>query len=154
MVLFRCNTTQAKYNPPIIVPRVSCNPPSAQESTNMRSLHQSGPKVQIDKWIYLSQFILSLFEGVGQLLPGDFAGLLMCRPGSLQLVTHFAKRCRTGFLELVRENPFFLNPIDLINLFPNNFFIVPQFTTSYVISILLCIQNIKSMFFPNVDKKN
>ena len=28
----------------------------------------------------LSQFISSLFDGVGQLLPGDFAGLLMSRP--------------------------------------------------------------------------
>ena len=33
-----------------------------------------------DKEIFLSQFISSLFDGVGQLLPGDFAGLLMCRP--------------------------------------------------------------------------
>ena len=85
MVLYRCNTTQAKYNPPSIVPRVSCNPPSAQESTNMRSLHQSGPKGQIDKWISLSQFILSLFEGVGKLWPetwGDSTGIvLLPRPG-------------------------------------------------------------------------
>ena len=61
---------------PWIVRRVSGQPHSAQESTQMRSLHRG----QRDKEISLSQFILSLFDGVGQLLPGDFAGLLMCRP--------------------------------------------------------------------------
>ena len=45
---------------------------------------------------------MSLFEGVGQLLPGDFAGLLMSRPGSSQLGTLVAKRCRRGFLEVYR----------------------------------------------------
>ena len=39
---------------------------------------------------------------MGQLLPGDFAGLVMCRPGSLPLGTHVAKRCRIGFLEVNR----------------------------------------------------
>ena len=42
----------------------------------MRSLHQRGRETKKS----LSQFISSLFDGVGQLLPGDFAGLLMCRP--------------------------------------------------------------------------
>ena len=46
----------------------------------MRSLHQSGPEGHRDKEIALSQFISSQFEGVGQVLPGDFAGLLMSRP--------------------------------------------------------------------------
>ena len=52
--------------------------------------------------IYLSQFISSLFEGVGQLLPGNFAGLLMSRPCSSQLGTLVAKRCSRGFLEVYR----------------------------------------------------
>ena len=68
----------------------------------MRSLHQSGPEGHRDKEIALSQFISSQFEGVGQVLPGDFAGLLMSRPGSSQLGTLVAKRCRIGFLEMDR----------------------------------------------------
>ena len=47
-------------------------------------------------------FISSLFEGVGQLLPGNLTGLLMSRPGSSQLGTLVAKRCRRGFLEIYR----------------------------------------------------
>jgi hypothetical protein len=42
----------------------------------MRSLHQRGR----DKEFFLSQFISSLFEEVRQLLPENFACLLMCRP--------------------------------------------------------------------------
>ena len=39
---------------------------------------------------------------MGRLLPGSFASLLMCRPGSSQLGTPVAKRCKRGFLELYR----------------------------------------------------
>ena len=49
-------------------------------STGVYRNEEPSPEGQRDKEIPLSQFILSLFEGVGQLLPGDFAGLLMCRP--------------------------------------------------------------------------
>ena len=38
---------------------------------------ESSPAGQRDKEISLSQFISSLFDGVGQLLPGDFASLLL-----------------------------------------------------------------------------
>ena len=49
-------------------------------STGVCRNEEPSPEGQRDKEISLSQFILSLFEGVGQLLPGDFAGLLMSRP--------------------------------------------------------------------------
>ena len=49
-------------------------------STGVYRNEEPLPEGQRDKEIPPSQFILSLFEGVGQLLPGDFAGLLMCRP--------------------------------------------------------------------------
>ena len=49
-------------------------------STGVYRNKEPSPEGHRDKDIPLSQFILSLFEGVGQLLPGDFAGLLMCRP--------------------------------------------------------------------------
>jgi hypothetical protein len=49
-------------------------------STGVYRNEEPSPEGQRDKEIPLSQFISSLFEGVGQLLPGDFAGLLMCRP--------------------------------------------------------------------------
>ena len=68
------------------------------KSTEMRSLHQRGRQTEIS----LSQFFLSLLEGAKQLLPGDFAGLLMCRPGSSHLGTSDAKRCRRGFLEVYK----------------------------------------------------
>ena len=49
-------------------------------STGVYRNEEPSPEGQRDKEIPLSQFMSSLFEGVGQLLPGDFAGLLMCRP--------------------------------------------------------------------------
>ena len=49
-------------------------------STGVHWNEEPSPEGQRDKEIILSQFISSLFDGVGQLLPGDFAGLLMCRP--------------------------------------------------------------------------
>ena len=49
-------------------------------STGVCRNEEPSPEGQRDKEISLSQFISSLFEGVGQLLPGDFAGLLMSRP--------------------------------------------------------------------------
>ena len=48
--------------------------------TGVYQNEEPAPEGQRDKEIFLSQFILSLFDGVGQLLPGDFAGLLMSRP--------------------------------------------------------------------------
>ena len=56
-------------------------------NTGVYQNEEPAPEGQRDKEISLSQFISSLFDGVGQLLPGDFAGLLMCRPGSSQLGT-------------------------------------------------------------------
>ena len=49
-------------------------------STRVCRNEEPSPEGQRDKEISLSQFISYLFEGVGQLLPGDFAGLLMSRP--------------------------------------------------------------------------
>ena len=49
-------------------------------STGFYRNEEPSPEGQRDKEIPLSQFISSLFEGVGQLLPGDLEGLLMCRP--------------------------------------------------------------------------
>jgi len=49
-------------------------------STGVYQNEEPAPEGQRDKEISLSQFISSLFNGVGQLLPGDFAGLLMSRP--------------------------------------------------------------------------
>ena len=49
-------------------------------STGVCRNEEPSPEGQRDKEISLYQFILSLFERVGQLLPGDFAGLLMSRP--------------------------------------------------------------------------
>ena len=63
---------------------------------------EPAPERQRDKENSLSQFKSSLFKGVGQLLPGEFAGLLMSRPGSSQLGTHVAQRCLIGFLEMDR----------------------------------------------------
>ena len=48
-------------------------------STRVYRNEEPSPEWQRDKEILRSQFISSLFEGVGQLLPGYFAGLLMCR---------------------------------------------------------------------------
>ena len=48
-------------------------------STGVYQNEEPALEGQRDKEIFLSQFISSLFDGVGQLLPGDFAGLLMCR---------------------------------------------------------------------------
>ena len=71
-------------------------------STGVYRNKEPPPKGQRDKEIPLSQFISSLLEGVWQHLPGDFGGLLMCRPGSSQLGTHVAIRCRRGFLGVDR----------------------------------------------------
>ena len=71
-------------------------------STGVYQNEEPAPEGQRDKEISLSQFISSLFDGVGQLLPGDLAGLLMRRPGSSQLGTPVAKRCRRGFPEVYR----------------------------------------------------
>ena len=71
-------------------------------STGVCRNEEPSPEGQRDKEISLYQFILSLFKGVGQLLPGDFAGLLMSRPGSSQLGTLVAKMCSRGFLEAYR----------------------------------------------------
>ena len=49
-------------------------------STGVYRNEEPSPEGQRDKEIPPSQFISSLFEGVGQLLPGNLAGLLMCRP--------------------------------------------------------------------------
>ena len=71
-------------------------------STGVFRNEEPSPEVQRDKEISLGQFILSLFEGVGQLLPEDCAGLLMSRPSSSQLGTPVAKRCRRGFQSVYR----------------------------------------------------
>ena len=60
------------------------------------------PPTEEQREISLSQFISTLFEGVGRLLPGDIGGLLMCRPGSSQLRSPVAKRCGIGCLEVNR----------------------------------------------------
>ena len=73
-------------------------------STGVCRNEEPSPEGKGDKEISLSQFMSSLFKGVGQLLPGDFAGLLMSRPGSSQLGTPVAKWCRRGFLEVYRVN--------------------------------------------------
>ena len=82
-------------------------------STGVYRYEEPPPEGQRYKEISLSQFISSLFEGVGRLLPGYFADLLICRPSSSQLGTHVAKRCRIGFLEVNRvphfTSPYFLN---------------------------------------------
>ena len=57
-------------------------------------------EAQRDKEISLSQFISTLFDGVGQLLPGDFEGLL--RPRLLAAGEPFAKRSCRGFLKVYR----------------------------------------------------
>ena len=49
-------------------------------STGVYQIEEPALEGKRDKEISLSQFILSLFDGVGQLLPGNFAGLLMSRP--------------------------------------------------------------------------
>ena len=49
-------------------------------STGVYQNEEPALEGQRDKEMILSQFISSLFDGVGQLLPGDFAGLLMSRP--------------------------------------------------------------------------
>ena len=48
-------------------------------STGVYQNEEPAPEGQRDKEISLSQFISSLFNGVGQLLPGDFPGLLISR---------------------------------------------------------------------------
>ena len=80
---------------PWLVLRVSGHLHSAQESSD----EEHSPEGQRDKEISLYQFILSLFDRVERLFPGDFAGLLMCRPGSSQLGTHVAKRGRIVFVK-------------------------------------------------------
>ena len=52
---------------------------------------------------------------MGQLLPGDFEGLLMSRPGSLQLGTHVAKRCRIDFLEVDKVSNFCFRAIYVLS---------------------------------------
>ena len=69
-------------------------------STGVYWNEERAPEGQRDKEINFSLFISSLFDGVGQLLPGDLAGLLMSRPR--QLGTPVAKRGRSGFLEVYR----------------------------------------------------
>ena len=64
-------------------------------STGVYENEEPSPEGERDKEISLSQFILSLFDEVGQLLPGDFAG-------SLKLGTPVARRCCRGFLEVYR----------------------------------------------------
>ena len=46
-------------------------------STGAYRNEEPPPEKQRDKDISLSQFILSLVKGVGQLLPGDFANVLL-----------------------------------------------------------------------------
>ena len=65
-------------------------------STGVYWNEEPAPEGQRDKEINFSQFILSLFDGVGQLHPEDFAGLLMSRPRLL------SAGCRGGFLEVYR----------------------------------------------------
>ena len=47
---------------------------------------EPAPEGQRDKEISLSQFISSLFDGVWQLLPGDFEGVLLAAPRSWGLL--------------------------------------------------------------------
>ena len=65
-ILYTLNSSEGIWPPPF--------------STGVYRNEEPSPEGQRDKEIPLSQFISSLFEGVGQLPPGDFAGLLMCRP--------------------------------------------------------------------------
>ena len=58
---------------------------------------EPAPEGQRDKEIYFSQFILSLFDGVGKLLPGDFAGLLMSRPRLLAAGDSFCQKVLQRF---------------------------------------------------------
>ena len=71
-------------------------------STGVYQNEEPSPEGKRYKDISLSQFISSLFDGVGQLLPGDFEGLSCADLGSLQLGTPVAKRCCRGFLEVYR----------------------------------------------------
>ena len=66
LIIYTLNSSESTWPPPF--------------STGVYRIEEPSPEGQRDKEIPLSQFISSLFEGVGQLLPGDFAGLLMCRP--------------------------------------------------------------------------
>ena len=69
-------------------------------STGVYRNEEPSPDGQRDKEIPLSQFISSLFEGVGQLLPGDFEGLLMCRP---RLLAAWDSCCKKGAAEVFRK---------------------------------------------------
>ena len=84
---------------PWIVTRVPGHPHSAQESTEMRSLHQRVKETK--KFLSLSSSRLCL-KGWGssslEILP-----VCSCAdPGSSQLGTPVAKRCCRGFLEVYR----------------------------------------------------
>ena len=88
-----------KGSTPCIVPRVSGHPHSAQESTEMRSLHQSGRETK--KFLVLSSSRLCL-KGWGS-SSLDILQVCSCaEPGSSQLRTPAAKRCCRGFLEVYR----------------------------------------------------
>ena len=71
-------------------------------STGVYRNEEPSPEGQRDKEISLSQFISSLFEGVGQLLPGDFAGLLMCRPRLLAAGDSCCQKVRQSFSESIQ----------------------------------------------------
>ena len=84
---------------PCIFPRVSGHPHSAQESAEMRSLHQRGRETK--KFLFLSSSCLCLM-GWGS---SSLEILQVCSwadPGSSQLGTPVAKRCCRGFLEVYR----------------------------------------------------
>ena len=84
---------------PCIVPRVSGHPHSAQETTEMRSLHQSGRETK--KFLILSSSRLCL-KGWGS-SSLDILQVCSCaEPGSSQLGTPVAKRCCRVFLEVYR----------------------------------------------------
>ena len=84
---------------PCILPRVSGHPQSAQESSEMRSLHQRVRETK--KFLCLSSSRLCL-KGWGS---SSLELLQVCScadPGSSQLGTPVAKRCCRGFLEVYR----------------------------------------------------
>ena len=58
---------------------------------------EPAPEGQRDKEINFSEFILSLFHGVGQLLPGYFAGLLMSRPRLLAAMDSCCQKVPQSF---------------------------------------------------------
>ena len=86
---------------PWIIPRVSGQPHSAQESTKMRRLHQRGRETK--KFLFLCSSCLCLMGWGSSSL--EILKVCSCAdPGSSQLGTPGAKRCCRGFLEIYSDS--------------------------------------------------